>query len=479
MVKRFIRSLYMKKDERLFSFFMFAYFFFVVTIFWIVKPLKKAAFVGFYQEDGLDLFVVNFTAAQAELLAKIINVIIAAVAVIIFSMLFRHFKRYQLLRIFSVFFIVCFTAFSLTLGRRSEIGAWLFYLYGDLFSTVMITSFFAFLNDSVTPDAAKRLYGIVGLGGVCGGAFGSIMIQQLITNGKIGIGNWMWVCIGLMIVVLILAILTGKRMPPSGASPRRFIPITARSPNKKNVVSGVRLLVSSPYLLAIAAIVGIYEIASTLIDFQFTATVLHYVERSTLGSVFSTAYAYMNGTALVVQLVCTGFILQQCGIKVGLMVLPASILVISVGYCIAPILAVAMFMPAADGGFAFSINQSAKEILYIPTSQDEKYKVKAVIDMFIQRLSKVLAICVSLLLTAIFREFNAIRWLSFVTIICIGVWIFTANFAGGRFKQLAHTIKQPPLDFLELFPSLGSLLVMKKRRRVAYYRAHKSLWRRE
>ncbi len=52
-------------------------------------------------------------------------------------------------------------------------------MFGDLFSTLMVATFFAFLNDSVRSDYAKRVYGLVGLGGVTGGVFGSTSVRWL------------------------------------------------------------------------------------------------------------------------------------------------------------------------------------------------------------------------------------------------------------------------------------------------------------
>ena len=78
--------------------------------------------------------------------------------------------------VFSIFFILCFMLFGRLLQDPAAPGVWSFYLFGDLFSTLMVATFFAFLNDSVSPDAAKRLYGVVGLGGVSGGVFGTSVV---------------------------------------------------------------------------------------------------------------------------------------------------------------------------------------------------------------------------------------------------------------------------------------------------------------
>ena len=93
-------------------------------------------------------------------------------------------------------------------------------------------------------------------------------------------------------------------------------------------------------------------------------------------------------------------------------------------------------IPSSDGGFAYSLNQSAKEALYVPTSKDEKYKAKAFIDMFVQRFAKVLAIGVSLIITTFFREFSTIRWLSLGTICMVLLWLIAVRFAGNKFAEM-------------------------------------------
>ena len=135
---------------------MFAYFFLVITSFWILKPIKKALFIEFYDQSHFDLLGWAMTGPQAELIAKVLNLAVAFVAVIVFTWLARRFRRQQLTLIFTGFFIVSYLLYMLVIGTPGEVTVWSFYLFGDLFSTLMVATFFAFLNDSVTPDAAKR-----------------------------------------------------------------------------------------------------------------------------------------------------------------------------------------------------------------------------------------------------------------------------------------------------------------------------------
>ena len=65
--------------------------------------------------------------------------------------------------------------------------------------------------------------------------------------------------------------------------------------------------------------------------------------------------------------------------------MPMLILGASGLFLLMPILWMGSLLNTADNGFSYSINQSAKESLYVPTSTEEKYKAKAFIDMFVQR----------------------------------------------------------------------------------------------
>ena len=203
-------------------------------------------------------------------------------------------------------------------------------------------------------------------------------------------------------------------------------------------LDGARLVLRSPYLLSIVAIVGIYEIVSTILDFQFTSTVAHYLQGPAIGAQFATIFAITNTVAFLVQLFLTSLIMTRFGVGIALLVLPVAILCGSAGFMIIPILWMGSLLNTADNGFSYSINQSAKESLYVPTTKEEKYKAKAFIDMFLQRFAKALAVGISLGVTAVFTDFESIRWLSAVTVPLILIWLFAARYAGRRFAEMTQ-----------------------------------------
>ena len=424
---------HIKKEELLFSLSMAGYFFLVITSFWILKPIKKSEFIDYYHLDGFNLFGWQMHGSQAELLAKVLNMFVAAAAVAVFTLLSHKFVRQQLTYIFSVFSIVSLLVYFFLLANPGGGTVWTFYLFGDLFNTLMVTTFFAFLNDSVTGDQAKRLYGLVGFGGVAGGAFGAISLAALIS--RVSTNVWMLVLIGVMLVIMVLASAASRKIPAGHAQSAR--PAKPEADNKKSnaALEGARLVFRSRYLLAIVAIVAFYEMVSTIMDFQFSASVEHFVAGDT-GPHFSRVFAITNVSAIIVQLVLTSLIMTRFGVGTALLVLPIAALGGSAGFFLFPALWTGSFLNTADNAFSYSINQSAKEALYVPTTHEEKYKAKAFIDMFVQRFAKSIAVGISLVLTTFFASFSAIRWLSLIVAAILVVWILAARYAGRKFDEL-------------------------------------------
>ncbi len=424
-----------RREELPLALLMFGQFFLVITSFWILKPLKKGLFLEYYDAGGFELLAWSMTAAEAELLAKVLNMFVAMVAVVVFSALANHLRRQWLTFVFSSFFLIAYLAYVPLLGSPGDATVWSFYLFGDLFSTLMVATFFAFLNDSVTPDSAKRLYGLVGLGGVTGGFFGTTLLRAGIE--RLETSYWLLVCFGIALVIVGLAWAAGRivdRDPPPEAAPEPRGDATGETANP--AVEGARLVFRSRYLLSIVAIVGLYEIVSTVMDFQFSSTVGHYLDGPAIGRHISTVFLITNLTAMLVQLFLTSFVMTRAGVGVALLVLPVAALGGSGLFMVFPLLWFGSFLNTADNAFSYSINQSAKEALYVPTSRDEKYKAKAFIDMFVQRFAKALAVGVSLAVSAWFPDFEGIRWLSLFTVAVVGVWLVAARYAGRHFAEL-------------------------------------------
>ncbi len=430
-----------RRDELPMALLMFFYFFLVITSFWILKPIKKGLFIEFYETSGFDLFAWHLEASQAELIAKVMNMVIAFIAVTVFTLLARKLRRHQLTYVFSGFFIAGYLAYSLILDKPGDWTVWSFYFFGDLFSTVMVATFFAFLNDSVSPGAAKRLYGLIGLGGTAGGAFGSMVVAGFVDT--LSKPEWLWLCSLVAAVIIVLAMSAARKLPTrqeeQASAPE---PETKKASEGNPALEGAKLALRSRYLLSVAAIVGLYEMVSTIMDFQFTSTIIYYLDGEAIGAQFARVFMITNFVAMGVQLFLTSLVMTRFGVGTALLVLPCAALLGSTGFMIAPILLIGSALNTCDNGFSYSVNQSAKEVLYVPTTRDEKYKAKAFIDMFVQRFAKALAVGLSLIITLAFTGFESLRWLSLVTIVILVLWILAVRYVGGQFRSVNEVAEE-------------------------------------
>lgn len=418
--------------ERWHAVLMFSYFFLIISAYWIIKPIKKALLLGHYQVTGLTVLGWHFDAAQIELAAKEINMFIALLAALSFAMLASHLKRERLALYITAFFALGFAAFALLFYKAEHlITVWMFYLYGDLFVTLMMASFFAFLNDSGDVYTARRLYGLIGLGGVLGGFFGSAVVAGYARRLEPSLAAL--ICVGLLGVIAVIARLFGNMVkqrlpvePPGAVSARGY----------KVLQHGVQAFIRSHYLLGIASIVGLYEIASSLMDYQFTATVLHFVSGGQLKVYFASVYSFTNFIALILQIFLTPLVMTHLGVYAALLFLPVSAIIGEAAFVLLPGLLLGSLLNTTDNAFSYSINQSAKEVLYVPVEREEKYQAKAFIDIFMLRCAKAIAVVFSLLLALIFAGFEGMRWLSLVVIGLLLVWLTVIRYIGRVYKKM-------------------------------------------
>jgi AAA family ATP:ADP antiporter len=410
---------------------MSGFLFLVVSVFWVVKPIKRSMILGYYGDRPLHFLEWSWIGAEVEQLAKVVNVLVAVVAVGLFTVAVRRFRRATLVYACCAVFAVGFAAFGLVIDDPSGPLVFSFYSFGDLFNTVMIALFWAFMNDLVEPEQAKRLYGIVGLGGVLGGLFGSTIVRGTIEG--VGRSGLLAGCILPLFIVSLTAWWVDRIAHERFGREGRPLEATHHS----SILEGARMVHGSHYLTGIAATILLYEIVSNVIDFQLSATVQQTISGDTERDAFFAFVGQMTGgVSVLVQLVLTSYVMRKFGIGAALLFLPVTILAGSVGFLAVSTLAFATMMSASDNALNYSINQSAREALYVPTSRDEKYKAKAFIDMFVQRSAKLFAVGLNLVFAA-FVGLASVRWLSVGTILVLGGWIPLARYLGRRFEDRA------------------------------------------
>ncbi|MCB0337872.1 MAG: hypothetical protein KDD62_16255, partial [Bdellovibrionales bacterium] len=144
------------------------------------------------------------------------------------------------------------------------------------------------------------------------------------------------------------------------------------------------------YLFMLAGMLLIAQLVQPIVEYQF----LHSVEQSLLTLKERTTYlswffALLSIIALLINFFITPIAYRRLGIVSGLLVQPIAVFVCTIGYCLFPALSTAGALKISDRSAAYSIGRSSKELLYIPLGRDGIYFTKALVDMFGNRLSKI------------------------------------------------------------------------------------------
>ena len=266
--------------------------------------------------------------------------------------------------------------------------------------------------------------------GCWGGVAGSFVFNARLH----AYSQWMWICILLALMIVLGAFLAARSF---GFKPGHQVGPQDQRRKQNPLTEGARLVFKSRYLLSILMILGLYEMVSTIVDFQFKSAVSFYLDGPAIGDLISKVYAVTTSIGLLVQLLLTSFIMTRFGVGAALLFLPIAVLLSSTGFFFFPLVLFGSAMSISDNALNYSMNQSAREALYVPTTREEKYKAKAFIDMFIQRFAKAVAVGLSLLITTFFTGFTNVPWLSVATVIILVIWIRAARFAGKEFQKLA------------------------------------------
>jgi AAA family ATP:ADP antiporter len=419
---------------------LFLFFFFIISCFWSLKPLRSSSVVKAFGPEYYPLFKQGF-------------LLIVPIVLAVYSMASCYLSRSGIVYFFtSIFTILTVTFWIIFKWFPSDLSKIAFFFFIDGYITVMVAIFWTYMNDTFQSHEAKKLYGIIGSGGILGGIVGSAISGK--ASVALGPDIILVASIFLVSIIAVMYLLERKRKADPVQSKIDVGPVCPHGDQKVSTVltEGIRLVMKGKYLIYVVAIVGIYEIVSTVVDYQFNAASSAAFEGVAQMAQFQgQVFFYANVAAFFVMALLTPFIHRKCGIMAGLLFLPIALLLGAIGFYVQPILAVSAIMIGAEAAFAYSINQASKEILYVPLDRRSKYKGKAFIDMFIFRAGKAVGatLVLSYSLWLIHNGFTH-RFLMVTSIILIVIWLLSVVMAGRAFKERSQCAIEPEVQNEEL-----------------------------
>lgn len=406
----------------------FLYFFLVITAYYVIKPVSRSLVL-----DELGSRLVPY--------ADLICAILMGPIVTLFARLVDRVEKPQLVSVSFLTVSGVLLVFWVLLLKPHPWLAGAFYIWVAIFSVLVVTLFWLVANDLYQPRDAKRLFGFIGSGGILGGITGSAIAAA--GAQLIGTSNLLLLSAGLLLLCWVIVRKLWAFSPDTTGEPNK--PTQRHETFLSNLSGFIQLLSRSRYLLFLITVVGVNKVVATLIYYQFNPfieqTFTSLDAKTTFNGLFSGG---INLLAFVVQFCFTSWILRRWGLLVALLVLPLGLVVGNVSLLIIPLFSLAAATEFYDASLNYSLNNTAKEVLYLPIDRSIRYKVKPFIDMVVFRFGKALAAILGIVL---------LDWLNFpvgilnvlITPLLV-VWIVVALRVRREYTMTIRTILQAKTD---------------------------------
>lgn len=401
----------------------------------------SAYVIGKVARDAL--FLTQFKAVQLPY-ADIASGVLVGFVVALYLQAGRRTSLSNLLVGSPLFFAATSTSFWL-LAHYSR-PVWLyavFYVWVGMIGVLAPTQVWTLANYLLTTREAKRIFGMVGGGGIAGWIFGGYLAK--VVAQAFGTESLL-LCMSVLLVVcsaLMAITCRGERLRVDPASDRTSG--TSES-DQKNLRDSLRSVFSSPYLRAIAVVICISSFATTMTGWQFKALAKQFSGgKDAMAIFFGDFYFYAGILALLFQLLLTTRLLRRFGIGPMLFVLPVMVLAGSVGLLVWGTIAAALFLKGGDQVLRYSVDRSTTELLYLPLPNRVKLQAKWFIDTVVWRFGDGLAGVIVLIFAArLGWTPQQISWIAAFLILC---WIAAVYVAGKQYViVLQESISQHRLD---------------------------------
>ena len=322
--------------------------------------------------------------------------------------------------------------------------AWLFpvfYVWVKIFGVLVPTQIWTLANYVLTTREAKRVFGMVGGGGIAGWIFSGFFSKTIAKRFGaesllLGMVLFLLICTGLIVLIRRSGWVAG-----SGAEEG-----SRAHDSPRNLFGSMRVVFSSSYLSAIAAVICIGSLVTTLTGWQFLAIAQQTLQKKdALAAFFGDFNFYAGILSLVFQLLVTPRFLRRFGIGAALFALPATVFLGSAGVLAFGTLGSVVVLKGFDQVQRYSLDKSAVELLYLPLSARIKIQVKWFIDTVVWRLGDGLS-GLAVLIFATTLHMQA-RQISGIVMVLISGWLVAVAVARRQYVlTLKESISQHRVD---------------------------------
>ena len=362
----------------------------------------------------------------------------------VYGWLASRLPRQRFLMTVILFFVGCIQLFFF--GSRIGVPhlGFIFFVWVGIFSLTTIAQFWSYANEIYARADGDRLFPLIAVGSAAGAPLGAGLAGWLF---GLQLSPFLMMQIAAVILLLHLGLyrIVGKRVARTSTP--------SREPMKPG--NGFALVLKSPYLRLIALLLVLLNIVNTIGEFILGQAVVNsgnaqlaanpaFSKEAFIGSFYGNYFFWTNIATILIQAFVVSRIVKKFGMRGVLLALP----IVALGaYSMAAVgagLSVLLYVKIAENSTDYSVMNTGKQMLWLPTNREEKYKAKQAIDTFFVRAGDMLAAGVVFVGTQLL-SFGVTSFacanIGFV-LIAVGVAILLLR----EYYRMTAPAEEPPLD---------------------------------
>jgi AAA family ATP:ADP antiporter len=376
---------------------MFANVFLILSAYYFIKPLREG-WIAVSDITGL-------TKMEVKAYSSFGQSILLVPVVWLYGRLSGRYRRSDLITRATLFCVLNLAVFwaiqpGLFIDYLPYSGI-IFYLWVGMFGVFVVAQFWAFAADVYTVERGNRLFPVIAVGATSGAASGSWITEFLVGSGLFGT-EWLLIVtmIPLIASIFLSRIVDGRTHEQSAgskATPGPDIEDSGRS--AISIVFTSRLLLATALITLLLSWVNtngenlLFRVVQEFLKEQAlkegvsnTNALMEFTRDGTT-AFYGDFYFWVNVVALILQAFVASRLLKYGGFGVILLTMPVVALVSYTAMAFIPILAVVKTMKIAENSTDYSINNTARNVLWLPVSAELKYKGKPTIDSLLRDCS--------------------------------------------------------------------------------------------
>ncbi len=365
-----------------------------------------------------------------------------------YSEVAKRVGRMKLLAIVYLFFASNLILFAVLTRAGLSIGV-PFFLWVGVFNYTATAQFWAFAADLFGPEQGKRLFPIIGIGSSIGAVAGAKIAKEMVALGPAAMmvlaSVILVVCVSLFFVVDRRAARAALEARTAGETDAKTAADAASADEKPLAAEGpFHLLFRDKYLLLIAGLTlvlnwcnanGEYILDRTLLASVAEAQARGMSPAHFVGTFKAEYFQWVSVIGVVVQMFLVSRILTRFGVRNALLVLPV---VAFGGYAFVlftPVLALIRAAKIAENSLDYSLQNTARQALYLVTSRAEKYAGKTLVDTVFVRLGDMLSSGVVFLGSWVGVSTQTFALLN---LLLVGLWVLSVLYIGKENTRRAN-----------------------------------------